>query len=164
MTHSAPRVPHFSRPRNTSYRKRSRSPSDSPPRPAKRSRPRRKRSPSPAESPSDLSPTKERSAKKSFRNTSSPRPLSACPMCLGRHRHDVTNCDATIRWDKKSENRCSRGRGGHLKAPDGTTLCTNWQKPHGCDDSSHAKRHQCSGCGATDHGAQGCPRAEAAAI
>lgn len=162
LVQDTPRGSRFSWSRNPSYRKCSRSPSISPPRSTKRSKPSRKRSPSPHDPAPHHTPTKARTGRKPFRRNASPRPLSACPMCLGCHRHDVANCEATLRWDQKVENRCTRDRGGHLKSPEGIVLCSNWQKPQGCEDSTHSKRHQCSGCGAKDHGAQSCPRAEAA--
>jgi len=159
-TSTTPRMPRYNRTRNFSRRQRSQSPVD--PTPTRRkTQAKRKRSLSPpSEDMPDSSPTKRRTTRKSFRNTSS-RTLSVCAMCLGRHPHDVANCDATLRWDGKEDNRCTRNQRGYLRAPDGTTLCTDWQKPQGCSDHSHDKRHQCSGCGAQDHGAQDCPRAQA---
>ncbi|XP_006461560.1 hypothetical protein AGABI2DRAFT_205353 [Agaricus bisporus var. bisporus H97] len=140
--------------------RRQRSPSHSPPR--KRSRCQR--------SPSPHSPDNSRArGRKSFRASSTsprskPTPLSVCPTCLGRNPHAVAHCKATRRWDGLDSNRCTRTDKGHLKDPDGTILCTDWQKPRSCSDTSagHAPKHQCSGCGDRDHGAQGCPRAQKA--
>lgn len=123
---------------------------------------KRKRSLSPlSENDPSSSPTKKQATKGSFRAPPSCA-LSACPTCLGRHPHDIANCKATQCWDGKEKNRCTRTGHGHLRAPDGTVLCTDWQKPRGCEDTTHSHKHQCSGCGATDHGAQDCPRAQAA--
>ncbi|EPS94629.1 hypothetical protein FOMPIDRAFT_1134021, partial [Fomitopsis schrenkii] len=44
----------------------------------------------------------------------------------------------------------------------GRTLCCDWQRLDGCNSHLHDSRHLCSGCGQSTHGAQNCPRAEAA--
>ena len=87
--------------------------------------------------------------------------LSACTLCLGRHRHDIARCNAVQFWDHSAA-RCRRNEGGRLVNPSGTTLCSDWQLPRGCANSSHPDRHECSGCGNKAHGAQSCPRSQKA--
>lgn len=86
--------------------------------------------------------------------------LSACTRCLGRHPHDVANCPATTLWDKSTPVRCDWNKQKRLVNPKGTVLCSDWQRRQGCKSDSHSFRHECSGCGSTEHGAQSCQLAE----
>ncbi|OAX30835.1 hypothetical protein K503DRAFT_704744, partial [Rhizopogon vinicolor AM-OR11-026] len=40
-------------------------------------------------------------------------------------------------------------------------VCIDWQRTCGCTNQSHNKRHLCTGCLSTGHGAQFCPRSQA---
>jgi hypothetical protein len=84
--------------------------------------------------------------------------LSVCPVCLGRHKHDILRCASPRTWDDKHKafTECI-GAGLFTKA--GKQLCVRWQKPSGCMEA-HRLLHFCSGCGAKSHGAQRCPRAQ----
>src|SRR5271154_5244951 len=62
-------------------------------------------------------------------------------------------------WDG-SKARCRKTDEGRLITPAGTTLCSDWNNRRGCSSSAHELRHECSGCGSKDHGAQKCPRAQ----
>jgi len=84
--------------------------------------------------------------------------LSVCPVCLGRHTHDISRCASPRTWDDKHDALTERiGAGLFTKA--GKQLCARWQKPSGCTEA-HRLLHFCSGCGAKTHGAQRCPRAQ----
>jgi hypothetical protein len=85
--------------------------------------------------------------------------LSVCAKCLGRHRHDITRCISEFTWDGE-RTQCHRNQNGRLINPNGSVLCSDWQHPAGCTSATHDARHECSGCGKTDHGAQQCPRAQ----
>lgn len=82
-------------------------------------------------------------------------------VCLGRHPHRTIECTAKQTWDKKFETCAEHIRKG-LWAKDGKQLCTTWQREEGCTTPKHDVRHACSGCRATTHGAQRCPRAQKA--
>ncbi|TEB23453.1 hypothetical protein FA13DRAFT_1571991, partial [Coprinellus micaceus] len=47
-----------------------------------------------------------------------------------------------------------------LQDPNGKILCFDWQRAVGCKSTTHDSKHECSGCGEKDHGAQKCPRAQ----
>ena len=78
-----------------------------------------------------------------------------CVVCLGRHDHSFAKCEEPKLWDG-SANASRKGEQGVLVAANGLPLCFDWQIPRGCNSVSHPDRHRCSGCGRTDHGAQGC--------
>ncbi|KAF6763338.1 hypothetical protein DFP72DRAFT_801537, partial [Ephemerocybe angulata] len=86
---------------------------------------------------------------------------SACTLCLGRFPHNVYTCTSKTLWDG-SPARCRKNEKNRLQDPTGKILCSNWQTENGCSDSTHDDKHECSGCGKKDHGAQGCPRGEKA--
>jgi hypothetical protein len=88
--------------------------------------------------------------------------FSACTLCLGRHRHNIAICASTTLWDKQTPAYCVRNEINRLVNSKGFVLCSNWQRPNGCTNTTHDSRHECSGCGKSDHGAQKCPRAEKA--
>ena len=118
-------------------------------------RPRSSRSRSPKEHPS----------KPRFRRPSTDpemHPLSACPICLSRKRHPIRKCQALSIWDGQHKSRCSRSADGRIIDGEGHTLCSNWNQTIGCTDKSSRHIHECSGCGESSHGTQGCPLTEKA--
>ena len=105
----------------------------------------------------------ETSRKPSFRSSGS-KPgrldrLSACPICLSRKRHQIASCQSAETWDKKKV-RCSRNERGRIINNKGIMLCSDWQRPNRCENVSSGHVHECSGCGASQHGADSCPLAE----
>jgi hypothetical protein len=121
--------------------------------------PRKKdsRSKSPASPSKQPSPTKP-----SFRNSAGTFSPSACAVCLGRHRHNVRTCNSTTTFNG-GETKTRRSENGRLVCiSSGSVLCSDWQRPTGCSATDHPLRHICSGCESLDHGAQVCPRAQAA--
>jgi hypothetical protein len=89
-------------------------------------------------------------------------PLPCCAVCLGRHPHRTVECTATHTWDGQHETVAERIRKA-LWSKDGKQICTAWQREEGCNTPKHDAKHICSGCGASHHGAQSCPRAQKAA-
>lgn len=101
--------------------------------------------------------------KKSFRSSTA-KPsrqdkLSACHVCLGRHRHHVAACRETTTWNGRKA-ISSRDADGKILNRRGIRLCSDWQRPNCCSSTSGQHVHKCSGCGSTDHGADSCPHAE----
>lgn len=86
--------------------------------------------------------------------------LSACPICLGRHRHHTASCQATKTWNGEKA-RCSRASNGRILNRRGAVICADWQRPNRCTDDSGKHLHECSGCGSAGHGADACPSAQA---
>lgn len=84
---------------------------------------------------------------------------SVCPICLGREPHKISLCHATKLWSG-GEAHSTRVAGGRIFNKRGLVLCSDWQKPVRCPEVSGKHRHECSGCGKTDHGANGCPLAQ----
>ncbi|KAG1884121.1 hypothetical protein F4604DRAFT_1502750, partial [Suillus subluteus] len=82
-----------------------------------------------------------------------------CAVCLGHSPHHTIECVAAQTWDKKFDTFLEHIHKG-LWMKDGKQLCTGWQREEGCNIPRHDTHHFCSGCGATTHGAQKCPRAE----
>jgi hypothetical protein len=78
---------------------------------------------------------------------------------LATDSHDTRKCRSETLWDG-TKARCRKSDEGRLISPTGTTLCSDWNSRRGCSSSTHEHRHECSGCGNKDHGAQGCPRAQ----
>lgn len=91
----------------------------------------------------------------SFQNGASSSGLSACTICLSCSPHPIRECTLDKLWDS-SKVRCSCSAGGCIMNPQGNVICSDWQHPGGCSVSGHDNRHKCSGCRATDHGAQKC--------
>ena len=126
----------------------------------------RRRSPSPSERQRVVSPTRDEKCRRTSYKPEkffqlggaelSSSTLSACTICLGRHRHDIFTCASSTLWDK-STTHCYRNSDGCLVNPQGNILCSNWQRPNSCNSTTHYSRHECSGCGKKDHGAQRCP-------
>ena len=109
------------------------------------------------------SPKEEAGPNKKVRISTLPPsgPLPCCAVCLGRHPHRTVECAATLSWDKKHETFAERIRKA-LWTKDGKQICTAWQREEGCLVPKHDAKHICSGCGATQHGAQSCPHAQKA--
>ena len=103
-------------------------------------------------------PKRERS--EVFQSGAGPRG-GVCAVCLGRHEHTFAKCENTRLWDG-SASGARKNEQGRLVTSDRTSLCFDWQLPKGCGSTSHMEKHRCAGCGRTDHGAQGCHRAEKA--
>ncbi|KAJ7053021.1 hypothetical protein C8F01DRAFT_997293 [Mycena amicta] len=80
--------------------------------------------------------------------------LSACAVCLGRHRHSVRDCNSPTLWNGSTKAHSKRNADGRLVNAQGDALCLNWQRSS-CE-SNHSSHHECSGCGSTNHGAQKC--------
>lgn len=95
----------------------------------------------------------------SFRPGASSSSHSACAVCLGRHQHLVAKCNSETLWDDQRA-WCRRNQNNRLVNPSGDIVCSDWQRPSSCPSKDHDSRHQCSGCGKQDHGAQQCPRAQ----
>ena len=127
---------------------RSRSP---PPSPTQQHSPRKRRLYSPVRAISNRRP--------SFPAGASSRGPSACAICLGRHRHEISKCCSETLWNGEKA-RCHRNDQGRLVSPAGLIICSDWQRPNGCSTSGAGHRHECSGCGKNDHGAQECPRTQ----
>ena len=83
--------------------------------------------------------------------------LSACAICLSRTPHNVRLCRAKKRWDGK-QTLYTRNEEARIVDNQGNIICSDWQRPRGCSSTRH--RHECSGCGSSDHGAQNCPHAQ----
>ena len=94
-----------------------------------------------------------------FQSSTGFQGLSVCALCLATDPHDTRKCRSETLWDG-SKARCRKGDEGRLITPAGTTLCSDWNNRRGCSSSMHEQRHECSGCGNKDHGAQKCPRAQ----
>ncbi|KAJ6518999.1 hypothetical protein C8R45DRAFT_775615, partial [Mycena sanguinolenta] len=85
--------------------------------------------------------------------------LSACAVCLGRHRHNVRECSSSKLWNGTTPARTKRNNDGRLINGRGDVICLQWQRAKGCE-SNHASRHECSGCGSPNHGTQKCHLAQ----
>src|SRR5882757_6598805 len=84
--------------------------------------------------------------------------FSACVVCLSRAQHDVHSCNSNTLWDKTpAYARCNSQNA--IADSDNVTLCLDWNCKRFCR-GEHKSKHLCSGCGAADHGAQECDRAE----
>jgi hypothetical protein len=95
------------------------------------------------------------------RNPAITGPLPCCTVCLGRNPHRTVKCTTVQTWDKQFKTFSEQIRKG-LWTKDGKQICTAWQRDEGCTTPKHDVRDVCSGCGATTHGAQKCPRAQKA--
>jgi hypothetical protein len=139
---------------------RGRNPVDSPPpytAPPSRSVPSFKsavQSQRPARSQS-RSPNRNRKQPANSDRDGSTRTLPACALCLSRRPHNLRECKVTRTWDGKPT-RCTRDARGRLINPDSRTICLDWQRLPHCARTDHEGKHECSGCGWKDHGAQDC--------
>ena len=127
-----------------SHSSRSVSPVRRPNNPRKRSR-----------SPESRKPSFQSAAPSTFRNDK----LAACPICLGRHRHHIASCQAQETWNGKKA-ICTRSTSGRILNKRGSVICSDWQRPNRCTDTSGKHIHECSGCSSTEHGADACPSAQ----
>ncbi|KAG1751042.1 hypothetical protein EDB19DRAFT_1674640 [Suillus lakei] len=132
---------------------------------------RSRRSVSPNRKRRSASPTKRSSAPRTARaaagacsgfpagvhNTRSP---AVCAVCLGRNSHSFIECTAERLWDSAFPSVATRSNKQLLLRSSDKPLCVDWQRAIGCSSHSHSERHVCSGCLATTHGAQNCPRAQ----
>ncbi|THH28602.1 hypothetical protein EUX98_g5575 [Antrodiella citrinella] len=89
------------------------------------------------------------------------KPTAACAICLSREYHVLSKCDSPTIFDGSAA-YASRNDQGRIVDKNGIELCMEWQRPNGCPSRSRSHRHDCSGCGRSDHGANNCPRAEKA--
>ena len=96
-----------------------------------------------------------------FRSSTGSRPSGICAVCLGRSEHDFAKCNSSKLWDGR-KGWARKNEQGRLATPEGLVLCFDWQLPKTCTSTAHTKKHLCSGCGESGHGAQKCPRAEKA--
>ena len=78
--------------------------------------------------------------------------LSACPVCLGRHRHHVASCQVTKVWNGK-DSISTRTDTGRILNKRGVVICSDWQRPNRCTDTAGKHLHECSGCVSAEHGA-----------
>ncbi|KIK36577.1 hypothetical protein CY34DRAFT_94122, partial [Suillus luteus UH-Slu-Lm8-n1] len=88
-------------------------------------------------------------------------PLSACAVCLGRHAHKIVKWKAAKTWDNAHYTLCTRV-GKILTMRDSRPVCSDWQQVSGCSNATHDRQHFCSGCTASSHRVQTCPRAQKA--
>ncbi|KAG6904885.1 hypothetical protein DXG01_006458, partial [Tephrocybe rancida] len=84
---------------------------------------------------------------------------SACVVCLGRNHHNISKCNSKLLHDG-TQARCRQNERGRLVNPKGLILCSDWQRPQGCNSTSSIHIHKCSGCGRKNHGAQACPQTQ----
>lgn len=94
-----------------------------------------------------------------FHTGAGPKGPTVCALCLGREACDMLKCQSSTLWDG-SKARCRKNEQGRLVSPTGLVLCFDWNIRRGCTAQGHDDRHECSGCGNKDHGAQKCPRAQ----
>ncbi|KAJ7160561.1 hypothetical protein C8R43DRAFT_831659, partial [Mycena crocata] len=79
-----------------------------------------------------------------------------CAICLGSHAN-VSACRSATLWNG-SPARCHRDHRGKLANAHGTNICLDFNLSKGCRGSRSGPKHvhECSGCGATNHGASSC--------
>ena len=94
-----------------------------------------------------------------FQPSTAHQGLLVCALCLATDPHDTRKCRTDTLWDG-SKARCHKSEEGRLINSAGTTLCSDWNSRRECTSSTHKQRHECSGCGNKDHGAQKCLRAQ----
>jgi hypothetical protein len=121
--------------------------------------PARQRSPPPYNRYPSYQRSPSSSKNSSFPAGTTSQGLPVCALCLATDSHDTRKCRSETLWDG-SKARCRKTDEGRLVTPAGTTLCSDWNSRRGCTTTSHEQRHECSGCGNKDHGAQKCPRAQ----
>lgn len=85
--------------------------------------------------------------------------LPVCAICLGRHEHDLKNCNASHRWDGQPADY-RRLPNQRIVTFRGDLICTEWQRRGSCHSQDPRHRHECSGCGSRKHGAHDCHLAE----
>ncbi|KAJ7753476.1 hypothetical protein B0H16DRAFT_1231035, partial [Mycena metata] len=78
-----------------------------------------------------------------------------CAICLGLH-DQVSKCRSPTLWNGGVA-RCHRDERGRLTNTDGVNICLNFQRSDGCSGRAGPRHiHECSGCGAPNHGAATC--------
>ncbi|KAG2093714.1 uncharacterized protein F5147DRAFT_558869, partial [Suillus discolor] len=82
-----------------------------------------------------------------------------CAVCLGRNNHNFIDCSTDRLWDGVQPTVATRTNKQLLLRASNKPLCIDWQRSR-CTSQSHDDRHICSGCLATTHGAQSCPRVQ----
>ncbi|KAG1730822.1 uncharacterized protein EDB91DRAFT_1030846, partial [Suillus paluster] len=82
-----------------------------------------------------------------------------CAVCLGCNSHRTVECTTPRTWNNLFDTFSERINKA-LWTKDGRQLCTSWQREEGCTNNQHNSKHICSGCGASNHGAQRCTRAQ----
>ncbi|KAF8172747.1 hypothetical protein BJ912DRAFT_839910, partial [Pholiota molesta] len=100
----------------------------------------RSRSPAP---PSRRVSSAPKNGAQVFGAGTSPDSPSACAICLGRHRHDISRCSSETLWDGNAA-RCKRNERGRLVNPEGIVICSDWQRPRSCSSESPHHIHECS--------------------
>ncbi|KAJ7740112.1 hypothetical protein B0H16DRAFT_1324531, partial [Mycena metata] len=81
---------------------------------------------------------------------------TVCALCLGIHAF-VSKCRSKTLWNGAAA-RCSRDDRGRLVNREGVNICLDFQRTDGCKGRAGPKHiHECSGCGAPNHGASSCP-------
>ncbi|KAG2138545.1 hypothetical protein DEU56DRAFT_715582, partial [Suillus clintonianus] len=88
------------------------------------------------------------------------RSPAVCAVCLGRHSHNFVECSSDRTWNSAHPALTTRVNKQLLTRNSDKPLCVDWQRSRSCTSRSHDERHVCSGCLATSHGAQHCPRAQ----
>jgi hypothetical protein len=112
-------------------------------------------SPPPYSRQSGHSPSKQ----PSFQASTASQGQPVCALCLATDTHDTRRCRSETLWDG-TKARCKKNDEGRLVTATGNTLCSDWNNRRGCSSGTHDVRHECSGCGSKDHGAQKCSRAQ----
>lgn len=97
-----------------------------------------------------------------FSYGTNPKALPVCAVCLGRHSHNVYNCNALRTWNSAHATTSKRTKGELRLRSNSAPLCIEWQRARGCPSTKHDAKHICSGCNQTSHGAQQCPRSQKA--
>ncbi|KAI0343907.1 hypothetical protein BDW22DRAFT_1327631, partial [Trametopsis cervina] len=77
-----------------------------------------------------------------------------CALCLSPHL-DVRSCHETTIWSGAPA-RSRRNSDGRLVNKNGLILCIDFQRQGRCAGTGDYHLHECSGCGATSHGAKDC--------
>ena len=124
-----------------------------------RSRSPTRRTPHARPSPPPYNQQQSPSKSAAFQSSTASQGLPVCALCLATDPHDTRKCRSDTLWDG-SKARCHKSDEGRLITPTGNTLCSDWNSRRGCTTTTHEQRHECSGCGNKDHGAQRCPRAQ----
>ncbi|KAJ7208919.1 hypothetical protein GGX14DRAFT_365007, partial [Mycena pura] len=71
----------------------------------------------------------------------------------------VKDCQSETLWNGSTPARTKRNQEGRLVNSRNDVICLGWQRPSGCT-RNHSSRHECSGCGSPNHGAQKCHLAQ----
>ncbi|KAE8241335.1 hypothetical protein A4X03_0g8172 [Tilletia caries] len=92
--------------------------------------------------------------------STSPDGLGACFVCGSRVLHNINDCNRVPEGRETAHAKRDASR-KLIRASDGTTIiCHRFNLSNGCMStapSCSAGKHECSICGKTEHGCQGCP-------